>query len=67
MRLSKLAQLLKQYDIAIEPGSKHFHARRKGYGVYAIPAHNGLKSEIANVYLRGLCRHFDIDLETLLK
>ena len=66
MRLKKLEQLLKLYDIRIEPGGRHFHARKDGFGVYPIPAHNGKKSEIADVYLRALCRHFQLDLEKLL-
>lgn len=65
MRLMKLEQLLKPYDIRIEPGGKHFHARKDGFGVYPIPAHNGMKSEVGDKYLRALCRHFNLDPKKL--
>ena len=35
--------------------------------VYPISAHDGLKSEISDVYLRGVCRCFDLDIEVLRK
>jgi hypothetical protein len=65
MRLSKLGQWLKQHNIVIAPASKHFAARKDGFPVYPIPAHNGLKTEIPDKYLKGLCKHFGIDPKTL--
>jgi len=65
MRLRELEQWLKQHGVTVSPGSRHFHARKEGYEVFPIPAHNAGKSEINNIYLRRLCKHFDIDPKTL--
>lgn len=34
---------------------------RNGETVYPVPAHNGEKSEISDVYIRALCRAFKLD------
>lgn len=65
MRLRDLEHWLKQHEITVTPGGKHFHARKEGFGMYPIPAHNGAKTEIPNKYLKGLCKHFGIDPKTL--
>ena len=61
MRLRNFVDWLKDYGVTVEPASRHFAARREGYSVYPIPAHNGLKTEIPNKYLKGCCKHFEID------
>ena len=45
------------------PKGKHpWKAQRKSDGkTYPIPAHNGLKTEISDEYIRGLCRCFGLD------
>jgi hypothetical protein len=44
-----------------EPKSgSHWKARRAGI-CYPIPAHNGLKTEISDRYINGLCRALGID------
>lgn len=61
MRLRTLKGWLEQRDISVATGTRHFQARKDGYAMFPIPAHNGLKSEIPNKYLKALCRHFGID------
>ncbi len=29
--------------------------------MYPLPAHNGPKTELSDIYIRGLCRAFGID------
>jgi hypothetical protein len=67
MRLSDLKQALKQHGIEVkEDGGKHpYYLKRDGVGRYPLKAHNGLKSEIKDVYLRALCKHFGIDIASL--
>lgn len=65
MRLRELGQWLKQHGIVITTGGRHFHARKDGFAMYPIPAHNGEKTEIPNKYLKHLCKHFGIDPKTL--
>jgi len=49
----------------VEPASgSHWQVRREGR-VFPIAAHNGLKSEIPDVYVRGACRLFAIDEASL--
>jgi hypothetical protein len=37
----------------------------QGGAVYPIPAHNGERSSIGDVYIRGVCRAFDLDEKAL--
>ncbi len=63
-RLRDIERAVKALGIdVIAPKGKHpWKAHRSSDGVsYGIPAHNGLKTEIANKYIRGLCRAFGID------
>lgn len=63
-RLSRIASVLRSYGVAVEKpsGSSHWKASRDGF-VYTIPAHNGEKTEIADIYIRGCCRAFEIDFK----
>ncbi|HMJ14780.1 MAG TPA: hypothetical protein VK524_25385 [Polyangiaceae bacterium] len=61
LRLGDLKRLLERYGFVIEPGTKHWKVRAPDGRMYTIPAHNGLRTEMSRVYLRGLCRNLDID------
>jgi hypothetical protein len=51
-----------------EAGGKHpYRFTREGCRPFPVPAHNGLKSEVTDVYLRSLCRNFGLDFETFKK
>jgi hypothetical protein len=55
-------------EVIAASGKHPWKARRPRDGkTYGIPAHGGLKTEITEVYIRGLCRAFDLDLETFRK
>ena len=50
-----------------QPSSgSHWKMRFEGW-VFPISAHNGLKEEISNVYLREVAKHFGLTLAELLK
>lgn len=69
-RLSAIKRALDDYGIALEKPTtgSHYKARGKsGVGTYPISAHNGLKTEISDVYVKGLCRHFDIDYDEFVQ
>jgi hypothetical protein len=38
----------------------------KGHS-YPLPLHHGTKTELSDVYIRGLCRALDLDYEELRK
>jgi hypothetical protein len=38
----------------------------KGHS-YALPLHHGTRTELSDVYIRGLCRALDLDYEELRK
>lgn len=65
MRLGEFAQWLKSHGVTIEPARRHFMARRGEGRGYTIPAHNGMKSQIPDVYLKQCCKHFGIDPKKL--
>lgn len=68
-RLRDIQRAVKALGIEVtSPRGPHpWKAHRKSDGVsYGIPAHNGLKTEISDKYIRGLCRAFGID-ETQLR
>ena len=65
LRLRQIKKRAKDFGISLEEPRRgsHWKLRRGNEGVYPITAHNGLKSEIPDVYIRGLCNHFRIDLK----
>jgi|HubBroStandDraft_6_1064221.scaffolds.fasta_scaffold1437747_2 hypothetical protein len=62
-RLRDLVATLRTMGVEVETpkSGSHFVARKPGCRPYPIPAHNGLKSEIEDKYIRALCRNFGID------
>lgn len=48
-------------------GTSHWKIMDAAGKMYPIPLHNGLKTEVSDVYLRGICRAFGIDWATLKK
>jgi hypothetical protein len=64
-RLRDLVRVLESLGITVEEPKKgsHFMLRREGSRPYPLSGHNGLKSEITDKYIKGLCAHFGLDLE----
>ncbi len=61
-RLRDLARALRALGIDVEEPSSGSHWKATFDGrVYPLPAHNGPKSELADVYIRGVCRAFSLD------
>jgi len=62
-RLSKIKAAASVYGIDIVPPNKgsHWKCRRDGVRMYPIPAHNGLRTQVSDIYIRKFCKHFDID------
>lgn len=55
------------YEHELTPG-KGSHATLECRGkCYVLPLHNGTKTELSDVYIRGLCRAFEIDEEEFRK
>ena len=48
-------------------GGSHYRASKLGFRSYPLPLHNGMKSELSDVYLRGVCSAFEIELSELKK
>lgn len=63
-RFSAIKRAVEALGYSVEPpnGGSHWKVRTKS-GCYPIPAHNGLKEEIPDVYIRGLCRFIKVDFE----
>ena len=59
-RLSKIRKALRKHGVTVSTGSRHWRAGRDGK-TYPIPAHNGLKTEIDDSYILGVCRAFGLD------
>lgn len=62
-RLNKLTKALRKRGIAVETPNRSSHYKAVGPSgkTYPIPAHNGPKTEISDVYVKGVCRAFGID------
>lgn len=63
-RLRDIERAARALGLEIVParGKHPWKAQRTGGGVsYGIPAHNGLKTEISDQYVRGFCRAFGLD------
>lgn len=63
-RLRDIRRALESMGCAIEApnGGSHWKATRPGLPCYPIPAHNGVRSEIGDTYIRGLCRALQLDI-----
>ena len=64
-RLRDIKRALEARGISVEEpkGSSHWKATAPRI-TYTIPAHNGLRTEITDIYIRALCRAFALDYET---
>jgi hypothetical protein len=64
-RLREIRRAALSYGIQIEEPSSgsHWHCRLPGKRLYTIPAHNGVRTEIDDNYVRGFCRHFSINYD----
>lgn len=67
-RLRDLKRALEAFGLLVHmpTSGSHWHVEGPG-GIYPIPSHNGLKGEISDVYVRGVCRKFGIDPAELAK
>lgn len=61
--------MMKGFGLSIERPSSgsHWKWTRQGSRPYPVPAGNGLKTEIADVYVKGMCRHFSIEHGVVLE
>jgi len=64
-RLSNIKRVLEAMGATIEEPSSgsHWKVRMDGMPMYPIPAHNGLRSEISDGYIKRMCSNFKIDYE----
>ena len=66
-RLRALCEVLRDFGVQGVSRTKGSHCifhRPSGKGrPYPVPAHNGMKTEIPDVYIRGICRAFGLDYE----
>lgn len=68
-RLGAVARVLAEMGLVACARRKGSHCifRSPGGVTYPIPAHNGFKSEIPDVYIRGACRAFGLDYDDVKK
>ena len=69
-RFWKVGRALKACGIeSLSRGGKGSHVILiNGSGkTYPVSLHNGAKTEISDVYVRGICRFFGIEYEELMK
>jgi hypothetical protein len=62
-RLSEVAAIASQYGslLRVKQGARHpYGFEKQGKARYPVKAHNGERSEIPWVYIKGLCRVHDI-------
>jgi arsenate reductase-like glutaredoxin family protein len=68
-RLGKLAAWLERHGVTIEkPGAgSHWKARFQDGSMYPIPAHNALRTEISDKYLKAIAKLMGTTLAELLR
>ena len=67
-RAKDVVRALATFGVTVEKskgGSSHYKASKAGYRSYPLALHNGMKSELSDVYVKGVCQAFDIDEEDL--
>jgi len=64
-RLSRVASAASTYGISLhKPKSgSHYKFKKPHHRTYPVPAHNGMKTVISDVYIKGLCRNFALDYD----
>jgi predicted RNA binding protein YcfA (HicA-like mRNA interferase family) len=68
VRAAKITKALKKMGIEhelIEPSRGSHWVLECNGKAYILPLHNGPKTEVSDVYIRGLCRNFSIDEKEL--
>ncbi len=62
-RLRDIKRVLEALGVFVEEptSGSHWKARGADGKTYPIPAHNGLKEEVSDIYIRALCRSFELD------
>jgi hypothetical protein len=63
-RLRDLVRVLAELGIRVEPprgGGSHWKATAADGTTFPLPAHNGERTELSDVYVRKLCRAFGLD------
>jgi hypothetical protein len=69
VRFRDLKRALAAFGVEVRDspgGGSHYHAVKDGR-TFPITAHNGLKSELPDGYVRGVCATFGIDPKELRK
>jgi hypothetical protein len=68
-RLREIAAALKLLGVTVdEPkGGSHFMIRGQGTRAFPLTAHNGMRSEISDLYIKKLCDHLGIDFKSFKK
>lgn len=68
-RLKDLKRGLEQLGVTVEAPNKgsHWKCRKPGYRAYTLPAHNGVRTEIDDKYIRSLCKNLELDADELMK
>jgi hypothetical protein len=65
-RLRDLKRVLGDFGIELtKPKAGSHWKATDGKRLYPIPSHAGLKGEIQDVYIRGVCRAFGLDYAEL--
>jgi predicted RNA binding protein YcfA (HicA-like mRNA interferase family) len=61
-----LKRAIEAFGCTVEEPSKGSHWKIRNCGkAYTIPAHNGLKTELSDVYVKGVCRALGLSYDEL--
>ena len=67
-RLRALRAVLEREGLVLEKPTSGSHWKFKyGGKTFPVPAGNGLKTELADVYIRALCRTYGLDFDRVMK
>lgn len=68
-RFRKVVKAAKGYgfELSEKKGRHVYKLKREGDRAFPITAHNGLKSEISDVYINAFCDQYGIDREEFRK
>jgi hypothetical protein len=67
-RLFDLKRALESMGVEVQAPNRGSHWRAvRGGKTYPIPAHNGERTEISDVYIRAVCRCYNLDRDELLR
>ena len=69
-RVSEIEAVLARYGVLLDSKAgkgSHMMFRRAGFPSYTVPAHNGRRTEVTDLYIRRMARQLGLDPDDVFR